>query len=384
MQGKENQQFDQGFIEKQWNEMSSLLDNNLPTAIATPQRIYNKSAVVLSLLLLLTTLSTVYYAYKYKTRIPATELIKEKVIYKNIYIDKYIDKPVSTTAKEAAKSEILSINSSAEIVSERIVKTEEGTQHTQAYTTSSSAYQEPTEQSDYTLAQLEAVPSILSHVKSTEATESAYDLEDNSVLVNEESQKRRAHFNLGILAATTTDFAYTGMGIISGIRLPFGKRFGFNTGLAISYLDRDHLFIPDFVRGEGETLVDPKIAQTYYEGLRNLKQVYLPLNVNYNLTEAWVINSGVNLRYTYSETINEDLPLPQARPTSRQPVKDHESLFNKTNIGLSAGLEYHLNNNFTFHIESEWGLSSVLNTSQFLTQPRYDLNIVNLRTHYKF
>jgi len=385
MQGKDNHQFDQGFIDKQWTEMETLLDQSLPTKLAATKS--NKSSIIiLSLLLLLTTLSTIFYAYKYNTIEPVTELITEKVVYKNIVVEQPVEAEIAEItlpSPSPIKNKLYPdsfveglINENANL--QKIIADYKATQLSKKTDASS----QPVNHFADAMDALNTVPLILSEIEYSEEVESGLYFDDNAFLIEEEG--RKTEYNVGVLASATTDLDYTGMGIVSGVRFPLGKKLGLNTGVAISYLDRDHLFIPDFIRGSSETLTDPKNAQTYYEGLKNLKQVYVPLNINYNLSDAWVINSGFKFRYTYSETVDEDLPLPSARPT-RKPIENHESIFNNANIGLSAGLEYHLNTNFSLQLDSEWGMSSLINRSQFSTaQTRYDLNMVNLSTHFKF
>ena len=86
-----------------------------------------------------------------------------------------------------------------------------------------------------------------------------------------------------------------------------------------------------------------------------------------------------------SITVSNNLPIPSFPGRSR-PIENYEAAFNNANIGISAGLSYDVNNNFSILIDSEWGLGSIINRAQ-LTNPNdvnYNLNLVNLTTNCKF
>ena len=385
MQGKENQEFDKVYIEKQWSHMASLLDDRLPITKKSDQK---PLILLLCLLLLLTTLSTVYYAYKSKTSIPVTNLTKEKVIYKNIYIEtpaETITISKETIIKNRAQNQTHIYNNHQ--VASNFQNTSTASVHMPTQKISSYPAVEVSEISEennsLSLNKFNPVPSLISEIRTTEWVESGLYFDNSSLILNK-NKIRKTAFQVGVLIASTMDWDYTGMGIETGVHFPIGKKLGFNTGIAISYLDRDHLFIPDFIRGNNETLIDPKNPQTYYEGLKKLKQAYVPLSLSYNISDSWAVSSGFKFRYTYSEIVNEDLPLPPSRP-SRTPFENHESIFNKANLGLTAGLQYSINPSFSILLDSEWGMSSLINRSEFTTtQSKYDLNVINFSTHYKF
>ncbi len=389
MQGKENLEFDKVYIEKQWSHMESLLDERLPQAKKSNQK---PLILILSLLLLLTTLSTAYYAYKFNTSIPVTELIKEKVIYKNIYIETPAVEPLSK--KSSSKIQVQTQASAYKFNPNNTNRVASSVQNTSTVSrntpTQKATSFQATESSAATkeikssgLNNFNTLPSIDSEINTTEFVESGLYFDNSSLILNKD-KTRKTEFQVGVLLASTMNWDYTGMGIETGVRFPIGKKLGFNTGIAISYLDRDHLFIPDFIRGSNGTLTDPKNPQTYYEGLKKLKQVYVPLSLSYDITDSWAISSGFKFRYTYKEIVNEDLPLPAARP-SRIPVENHESIFNNANLGLTAGLRYSINPSFSILLDTEWGMSSLINRSDFTTfQSKYDLNIINLITAYNF
>ena len=379
MQGKDKQGFDKVFIDKQWSQMESLLNDRLPQDKKKSN--HKPLLIILSLLLLLTTLSTAYFAYKFNTSIPVTDLIKEKIIYKNVYIETPIAAPVpsSTTQGITTQKQTLLHTKRHKVAEQSTTSTDKTATPLQKETALTGIVT-----NQIMLDNISTLPALASEINTTDIVESGLFF-GNDILINDASKsKRKTQFKIGILASSTMDLDYTGMGITTGVSFPISKKLSFNTGLALNYLDRDHLFIPDFIRGTDETLLDPKNPQTYYEGLRNLKQVYVPMALSFNLTKAWAINSGLKFRYTYSETVNEDLPLPPARP-SRNPVENHESLFNKANIGVTAGLEFNVNPSFSILLDSEWGMSSIINRSQFTTTgSKYDLNVINLSTSYNF
>jgi len=88
MQDKENNVFEDSFVNLSWQKMSVILDKSLPQQTLLQQtsskKRNDKLVWLLALLFLISTAVASYLAYKLKTFIPSAALTKEKIIYKNI------------------------------------------------------------------------------------------------------------------------------------------------------------------------------------------------------------------------------------------------------------------------------------------------------------
>ena len=217
-------------------------------------------------------------------------------------------------------------------------------------------------------------------------------------IVNNEStnddfiEDRNLDFHIAMQAIVTTDKDFTGVGFATGVDIPVGKRFGISTGLGVNVISREHYFVSPIDRGSSASKLPnaglaspiPAGTDTYYNGLNSIKQVYLPVSLNYNLTNKIVLNSGVRVRYTYSEDLDENLPGPLTR---RVPITlaESESIFADTNLGISAGVTLRLNPHFSILLDGEWGVNRLISDPlipNFGEQP--SLNLLNLTTSYKF
>lgn len=377
MQDKPHHTYTNDFIDSKWNDMSKKLDIALPVE---EEQSNNRAIWILSLLLLLAVAVAGYYAYQFKHLIPNAELIKEQVIYKNIYINE----GVSPAAKK--QPETLGNPKKAQTPISQAV-----TQRVELYSGLKGIYTETpsaTVSQPSTSPESQTNPGILNNLENISSKKSKLEKDDNKVLLSN-SQKtdlkteRKVKIGAALTAISTRKRDFTGYGIGSSMDIPVGKKLEINTGLAFNVLSRDHFLVKEVEEVNNRLPApprSPKQAIVYEDELRSLKQLSMPLGLNYSLSNALSLNSGVKLRYTYSTDLDKD-PVPsQGYPA------DSESFFTKTNIGFSAGLKYSLNNHFSILLDSEWGMGSFARSTQYsnLSTPNHDLNLVNLTTNFTF
>lgn len=375
--------YSKDFVDSQWSNMAELLDSNLPvdTAEQKSDRHGKKIVWLLSTLLFLSILSTVFYAYKFKSSIPSAGLIKESTVYKTIYLkaDETSSEVKTNTAITTTKV-VTAYNhySSSELLSAT----------SNEHDIISSDDLAITEVSDDKSSQLHSNLSALQLKRGLlESDNNKISIQASQSEPESIKKKKSIEYNIGLQAIVSTDFDYTGIGLQTGMLIPIGKKLGLNTGLAVNFISREQYFIDFFQRNQAtssSTLQDLSNSETYYNGLKSLKQIYIPIGMMYAFTKNLAINSGVKLRYTYHENVDKYLPPPPGG--SRAPVQSTESLFNNANLGFTAGLRYKFNPHFSILLDSEWGLSKFITRSQFQNSDasRHDLNMINLTTNYTF
>lgn len=372
--------FDKEFIDNQWATMEKLLDKKLPAS--KPAKDTKPTLIVLSLLLSTFIGSTLFFAYKYKSTIPTAALVKEHTVYKTKYVpETRISTEAPATGKVTTKHKLDSestenrtakklINQVKEFFSTELTAVEIGNE----IQTTTHQLQESivAEESLQKLAALAAIDRIESNVSSIPED---LLLEDDTYVQpaqEVEKKKRSISYNVGVETLVSTDLDFTGLGIQSGLTIPVGSRMGINTGVAVNYITKDEYFVYPLHRNQP---ADPKAPE-----LRNLRQVYIPVGLNYLLTKNIALNSGLRLRYTYSDEIDGQLA---AKPT-RAPIEQDASFLDNTNLGLTAGFMFRVNNNFSLLLNSEWKVQGIIGAPTSLSDPQFDSNIVNLTTSFTF
>ena len=394
MQDNKEHNYEQAFIDHNWAVVREQLDMVKPVAQETPAS--NWTVRILSILLLLSLVSATFFAYKYKSIIPNAALTKEKVIYQDRFI------PLIMHGLEAAEQTTDLYGDSVDDSNNSIISVNENDpqQSTEIMTSLLNNFSERPHESTAITSEDES--------GNEDRSTAAFDKIDNELLLLEtetgeviigddfmphiKEARRKINYNVGTQIIATHDGDYTGVGFKSDVDFPIGKRIGITTGIAFNYLTREHYFIPGANRtGNTQTHFPKGIAQVtpssdvYYNGLKTLKQVYLPVSLNYDLSNSFAVNSGVRLRYTYEDDVNSQLPTPQGT-SRRTPPEDPSSVFAQTNLGISAGVKYRFNPRFSILLDSEWGVSSLVRNSQLpsLTQKQHDLNLLNLTTSFNF
>lgn len=390
MQDNIDHNFDQDFIDHNWMVMKEQLDRVKPV-VAVPTS--NWTVRTLSVLLLLSIVTTAFFAYKYKTVIPSAALIKERIIYQDRIVPVNVQNEQLDNKKFPIQNSSLS---SSQNVTNSKVNILGGGQNADLGDSRSFIQRNNLSHTENVLENSQ--PRNASDLEKLENGLSFLDFETDQVLINDNAvsatadPKRKIAYNVGVQTIVSHDRDYTGVGVQSGLEFPIGKKLGIATGIAVNYMTREHYFIPGLKeRGNSDIQYPSGLAQIipntdlYYNGLKTLKQVYLPVSLNYDLSNSLALNSGVRLRYTYKDDIESDLPAP---PNSgrRAPNEDPSSVFSQTNIGVSAGVRFRLNTHFSILVDSEWGVSSLIRNSQLpsVNHSQHDLNMLNLTTSYTF
>lgn len=378
------------FVQKSWKNMSGLLDQEMPV----PQKNSNGLLITLLALLILSLSGLGVLIYKQSQTIPIAGLNKERIIYQHIYLeqteDKWLDNALVTSQDDTPDQKTV-VNLVDDITQHNLSLEHDYPNYGDLlFMTHGSRSHVGYSNIRTQIAPIETVASLdASNLTTSESEETLPTLEGQP---SELPDKRKTEYNLSILTVAANDLDFTGYGFGSGVELPIGKRFGFTTGLAFNIISRDFTVFP-FINNDDSgnsfksaSEIDLKEQETYYNGLRSFKQVYLPIGLTYKVNEAIAVNSGMRFRYTYSEKIDNILSNSVNR---KLPTEDDPSnlFFNNTNIGLTAGFTYSLSDRLRFSLDSEWGLSSILNRTNFdypSNRPKYDLNLLNLSTSYTF
>ena len=388
MQDKEHLTYNEDYISKNWSQVAKRLDEVVP--VAQPQRNNNKFLLLfLSGLLVLSTGVASYFAFMYASHIPPAALIKEKIIYKDrvslapVQKRNQLNKDVSTASALASAQLINSSNAGTYYFDE--VELYSDLNRLTENEVNESDTQNNTKPLDY-------IGRISTQKVDMNNTSRTVHIVNNESTNDDFIEDRNLDFHIAMQAIVTTDKDFTGVGFATGVDIPVGKRFGISTGLGVNVISREHYFVSPIDRGSSASKLPnaglaspiPAGTDTYYNGLNSIKQVYLPVSLNYNLTNKIVLNSGVRVRYTYSEDLDENLPGPVTR---RVPITlaESESIFADTNLGISAGVTLRLNPHFSILLDGEWGVNRLISDPlipNFGEQP--SLNLLNLTTSYKF
>lgn len=387
MQDNTNDNINQEFTDQSWIKMRALLDKQLPVQSKSPDRKIN-SLIGLCLFLLLALLGV---GYLYKTN----PLIKEVIVEKIIYQPHYLPAVQSETKKEAKATTYLPTrqnNSPQRIVTESITQPNltvattisrytrlDSGEHRQGESEEDGQLQAAINSND-NVDQLKPLASINTDIQALNLGDFELELEIDEPI--SEKRKRRLNsvkFELGWLLSMTSDFQFTGVGLSSGVRLSLSDKLAINTGLGINTFSSDRRLL-----GERTNPQPQSLSELYYQGLKNFKQLYVPLSLDYNITKAIALSSGVRLRYTYSEELDPNIPIISQPGPSRRPVTE-VSVFNNTNLGFSAGVKYRFNPHWSIFLDSEWGMTNLLKRADFGTTPlQYEINVFNLRTNFTF
>lgn len=388
---RSEQHISQKFVNNSWKDMSKLLDDKIP--VQSP--VSPLPTLILAALLFVASMAIVYLLLKQNQRIPAAELIKERVVYKPVYIDRYIHNTFGNAQSEQ--------NSASPLSSAQSLENLPDINFTPAkYLLLNSAsdirplsptrfkFTSDNSENIVTTNPVSDTPwiAINDQTKIDFNNHHYPNLDQN---IDPFSPKRRIQFNLGVLTFVANNFDYSGFGLSSGLQFPIGKNFSINSGVGVNFVSRDYLFVPFFQKDNNHQLLKSNEQaeldkeETYYSGLRSFNQIFIPLNIEYQFNNGLSLTSGIKFRYTYSETIDNVLKVQANR---KLPLHENaESVFfSNTNVGVSAGIGYSINDKFTIHLDSEWGLNSIINKDRFKNpaNTRYDLNLVNLSTHYTF
>ncbi|NNK89407.1 MAG: hypothetical protein HKO89_02255 [Saprospiraceae bacterium] len=399
MLGKRSKQhISNSFVHSSWKDMTVLLDKELPALQAK-----NNTAVwVLASLLGLSLLTVCFLWIKLDQQIPFATTVKEKIVYKHIYLNN----EVAAQSEEEIYLPKLSQtgnDGSTELISEFDSENQESNLSTQNINTDLSEDVNNLHGSNglqrvnpvLNLSTLSLHPVFLASQMRTHSV-SKLDNEKASAPVplisSDELKEKRFRLSLGLLSFLSHDQDFTGYGIVSGIDFSLSKKISLSTGFGVNFVSRDFNFFPFFEKDVSNELYksvseyDLRKQETYYSGLRGFKQIFVPFSINYNVSKHFAFSTGIKFRHTYSEKIDKELVKSASKkiPVTQEPGN---VFFNNSNIGLTLGMTYKASKNFSLTLDSEWGLSSLINRNSLdfaSNRTKYDLNLINLSTNFTF
>jgi len=388
MQDNEHLTYNEEYISKNWSQVAKRLDEVVP--VAQPQRNNNKFLLLfLSGLLVLSTGVASYFAFMYASHIPSATLTKEKIIYKDRVSHAPLQKGTKVNKDVSNSSALASVNQGNSSNAISYYFDEEELYSDMNRLIGEENNEASTKKNTKPLDYIGRISAQKVNLNNTPRTVHIVNNDSNNGTYIED---RNLDFHIALQAIVTSDKDFTGVGFATGVDIPVGKKFGISTGLGVNVLSREHYFVPPLDRGSSASKLPnaglaspiPAGTDTYYNGLNTIKQVYLPVSLNYNLSNKVAVNSGVRVRYTYSEDLDENLPGPVTR---RVPITlaESESIFADTNLGISAGVTLRLNPHFSILLDGEWGVNRLISDPvipNFGVQP--SLNLLNLTTSYKF
>lgn len=382
MQDNGNQNmFDKKFVDASWVDMKTLLDRDIPVP-ATP---INKTIIALSTLLFISTITIAYLIYLQSVNIPTAELTKEHYIYKNIYLNENDNhKGLSFSSKVNIYS---SVPFSKSISSQNILDSKHNLKDSDTENVilfSNNSNNTLKNKLINKLPQLNQLDlSLLNPISNTVNINSEKNQNPTENSINKNSIK----YNLGLLSFVSSNTNFSGYGFTTGVHLPITKKIGIQTGLAVNFVSRDFLVLPFLPRNKQSLKSYSPLdeEETFYNGLKSFKQIYLPVNLSYSISNVFSINSGFKFRYTYSQDIDNVLESRASRSIPKNETVEN-AFFNNSNIGVSFGINYKVNKSLNLILDSEWGMNSLINKDQFKhpSSNPYDLNLINLTTRVSF
>ena len=384
MQDNPHTHIEEGFVDRSWESMATALDKVLPVQSELVDRVAttNYKNILLGLLLGIL-ISIMGFSYYLTHQIPATQLTRETFIYKNIPVVSIESDKKQYIA--AGNKNNYNVNNG---FSSDSLDFQENRRNNISKIGLSNKDINPNKSVSKKIADtnIEPVSKRLQYLDSHVAMDNMKSLSISTIQDDEASidtPKRPIRYNLGLLTLVANALDYTGYGFSTGLDIPIGNKFAINTGLAVNFISRDYYFLPPIDRSvKALDKIDTENTSSYYQGLQSFNQIYFPLNFNYTLTKGLSINSGVKVRYTYSETINNELVVAN-NVRSRVSESDY---YSNTTIGFSAGFKYNLGSNFSILLDSEWGMGSLVDPTLFSAPKnrKYDLNMINFGTNYSF
>jgi len=396
-----NQNIDKAFIKSSWKNMSEMLDQEMPVE----KKEKNYTVLLLSGLLILSTLAIAYLTHLNLQKPKFVELTKEKITYKNIYVPVEIE-----TIKEDKDQTYLNTPSVDRSFNQIFI--DESTFNTGPDNFGSpsnlrpSLYISKVNTSDILAQAYEFIPSAhyLSGLdlglKGLNNEAPAIDASLAEFPLVSKRSKRKIRYTLGASATASQNLDFTGYAYSAGVQFPLGRKTAMSIGLAHTELSRDVYFLPfldkndkasqlNFVR---PVLRDEVAQSDLYTALSQMKQVFVPIKLDYVLNKKWSVFSGMNFRYTYNRQLRNPFNALLNRTQRSQKKGELEkrsstpSYYNDENFGLVAGVNYNFNKFLSVRLDSEWGVNSILQESAFDIKDgnNYRFNFVNLSTQISF
>jgi len=186
-------------------------------------------------------------------------------------------------------------------------------------------------------------------------------------------------FNVGIMANLVNGLDFSGIGIESGIQFPIFKKFSVSTGVGITEISRNGGVIAKVKKGNNESL---------YEDIIDFKQIIVPFHLNYNITKALSITSGVTYRKIYDISLYDNLTKSSSLIINQYPLPSEErDYYADDNFGISGGISLALTNHLNFKLNYEVGIESIFKKSELggpESNELYNFKFINFSTNYSF
>jgi len=375
-------EYDPAFIQKSWSELRDKLDTEIPVVVSRSRKI----AYLLGICQLVSLAVIGYLLYQSQQKVPFSTLTKtttvsEKITIQNTpeiltiteTITKYLPGPTEYIYVSASNnnnnnnisSEVEPISSVAILSELSLIETYQR-RHNYIFSKGNLSTQP-----DVNLDLLKEInPSKESQLKNF--------------------FRNDVDFRIGVLTSVSSDFDFSGYGIITSFQVAINDKLGIGTGIGFNHLSREFSFVPIIPKQRNSydilgRKVDLENQTTYYKSLDDLKQIFIPISLNYNVSQKIALSSGVKFRHTFNSSVNNNLKSELKETISA--VNNPETLFfNDTNFGLSFGINYSPSQRITLQLDSEIGISSLINSNQFKSAPRskYDLQLINFTTNYSF
>ncbi|MBT8234002.1 MAG: outer membrane beta-barrel protein [Saprospiraceae bacterium] len=382
MLDKETQHiFNKTFINNSWKSMKGRLDAEIPVAASK----INKTILSLSALLFIFALSTGYLLFNKFNSTPIAQLTKETISYQKVYVEvpTIVEKEVIKYITPSAQQNIF-YNTAGNQKKFFAKPLEENDLNSNVTQLNSKSIQ------PQNLNDLSSINNINQNEVETEENYLHIPFKVNNIepLINKTTSARKLSYNIGLLSFVSHNLDYTGYGFTTGIKIPLSRKIGMSTGLAINFASRDFFIYPFIGKNQPNQLKGLSNLEdeaTYYDGLKSFNQIYVPLDIHYNVSNLFSVSTGMKLRYTYNEDVDRLLKSRASKKISKTQTVEN-AFFNQTNIGFSAGITYKYNHRINFILDTEWGLSSIINKNQFYnpSTTKYDLNLINLTTNLTF
>lgn len=371
------EEFDKAFIQDSWKTLRGELDTQMPLIVPKSRKI----AYLLGLTQLISLGVIGLLLHQSNNQTPYTNLTKTQTVTEKVYIQLPAQKEIKTITKYIqGPTEYIHTNKSG----------------TSNITQSNARYAETNDKEIEGLATLQNFHLnnyLISHKSLNTLPKVGFPLLQNHQIDEKEDFKKliqkNVDFRIGILTSVTNDLDFSGYGLSTSFLVSINNKISIGSGFGYNHLSREFVLAPFFPKSKKSYDIDVSnedlsLESTFYNGLQDLKQIFIPLSINYRLSDKFSLSSGLKFRYTFDSTVNKNLK--SELLNSLRSVIDPETLFfNKTNFGLSLGLNYVVSEKITFQLDSEFGINSLINSSQFKSNgTSHDLNLINFTTQFSF
>lgn len=372
-------QFDKKFIDESWKSLNARLDQEMPVFKKTG----SVTTRILGVLLAASLVLLAILSYLYFEKIPAAPATRYLIQTEKQFIPYYAG--FTQSPKAPVKSHNFNPGDRMAVLSGLASSQANGDEQAVTHEWASRPGMFGVENIGPNTLQLAALPMAVQELE-TEYHSPDPELSQEFTIQN---GKKKPGLNFSF-SSFISNLDYTGHGLGLGLDIPLRGAWALETGFYLNYISKDYYILPFLERKDPNnfkslTLPNLRDADTYYSGLKGFKQIVIPAGLVYSLSDKFLLNSGVRFRYTYAETIEQELET-KARHKIAGNQTVAETFFNNSNVGLYSGFSYRFTNHFSLRLDAELGLSSII-SNQAISDPyfrKFDLNLINLSGSFKF